>query len=64
MSGYRFHNSSQLYDYITESELSTGPFPISNGNRTACRPIRSAIIRVKHEYEYKPNWMTRNPIIN
>ena len=46
------------------------------GNRTACRPIRSVIIRVitksddraagvqfvDHEYDYRPNWTTRSPI--
>ena len=51
---------------------------ISNGNRTEWSPIRSVIIRVitnsddhaagvrfvYHEYDYRPNWTTRSPIIN
>ena len=51
---------------------------ISYGNRTECSPIRSVIIRVitksddheagvrlvYHEYDYRPNWMTRSPIAN
>ena len=50
---------------------------ISNGNRTEWSPIRSVIIRVitksddraagvrfvNHEYDYRPNWMTRSLII-
>ena len=48
------------------------------GNRTEWSPIRSVIIRaitksddraagvrfVYHEYDYRPNWTTRNPITN
>ena len=51
---------------------------ISNGNRTEWSPIRSVIIRVitklddraagvrfvSHEYDSRPNWMTRSPITN
>ena len=51
---------------------------VSNGNRTEWSPIRSVIIRVitklddraagvrfvYHEYDYRPNWTTRSPIIN
>ena len=51
---------------------------LSNGNRTEWSPIRSVIIRViiksddraagvrfvYHEYDYRPNWTTRSPIIN
>ena len=51
---------------------------ICNGNRTEWSPIRSVIIRVitksddraagvrfvYHEYDYRPNWTTRSPIIN
>ena len=53
-------------------------FTFSNGNRTEWSPIRSVIIRVAtksdhraagvrfvyHEYDYRPNWTTRSPIIN
>ena len=49
-----------------------------NGNRTEWSPIRSVIIRVitksddraagvrfvYHEYDYRPNWTTRSPIVN
>ena len=49
-----------------------------NGSRTEWSPIRSVIIRVitklgdralgvrfvYHEYDYRPNWMTRNLITN
>ena len=51
---------------------------ISNGNRTEWSPIRSVIVRVitkpngrtagvrfvYQEYDYRPNWTTRSPIIN
>ena len=51
---------------------------ISNGNRTEWSSIRSVIIRVitklddraagvrfvNHEYDYRPNWMTRSLITN
>ena len=46
---------------------------ISNGNSTEWSPIRSVIIRVinkresdlfNHEYDYRPNWTTRNSVTN
>ena len=51
---------------------------VCNGNRISCRPIQSVTIRVitksddpavgvrfvYHEYDYRLNWTTRNPIIN
>ena len=55
-----------------------GNFLICNGNKTEWSPIRSEIIRVitksddqalavrfvYHEYDYRPNWTRRSPIIN
>ena len=62
---------AERFDSLTDEE-------ISNGNRTEWSPIRSVTTRVitksddraagvrfvYHEYDYRPNWMTRSPITN
>ena len=65
---------------LTQSSLNTVriSYLLSNGKRTEWSPIRSVIIRVitksddraagvrfvNHEYDYRPNWMTRSLITN
>ena len=67
-----FTISSMAFFNIPDDDI------VKYGNRTEWSPIRSVVIRVTtksddraagvqfvyHEYDYRPNWTTRSPIIN
>ena len=76
--GLRCDKKETLHHSAITKQLSSVFIIISNGNRTEWSPIRSVIIWVitksddraagvrfvYHEYDYRPNWTTRSPIVN